>query len=99
MIPGVLSNSLIMGLTNYTLIKPDLVVLGNISNGGLRLSSPSGYYGFQFSATYYTGREISQAYGAMPGGKNVTVAVIDAYGDPELTQDLKAFDTQNGLPP
>lgn len=98
-IPGALSNSLIMGLTNYTLIKPDLVVLGNISNGGLRLSSPSGYYGFQFSATYYTGREISQAYGAMPGGKNVTVAVIDAYGDPELTQDLKAFDMQNGLPP
>ncbi|MCG3108295.1 hypothetical protein L3N51_00576 [Metallosphaera sp. J1] len=99
-IPSPLSNSLIMGLSNYSLIKPDLVVLGNLSNGQLRLSSPSpGYYGFQFSATYYTGREISQAYNVIPGGKNVTVAIIDAYGDPELTQDVKAFDAQNNLPP
>ncbi|WP_252896843.1 S53 family peptidase [Metallosphaera hakonensis] len=97
-IPSQLRDTIIMGLSNFTLIKPDLTVLGNLTSQGLRFGSPN-YFGFQFSATYYTGREIQEAYNVTPGGKNVTVAVIDAYGDPELIQDLKAFDKQNGLPP
>ncbi|QKQ99105.1 S8 family serine peptidase [Metallosphaera tengchongensis] len=98
-IPHDLANSLVMGLTNFTLIKPQLIPLGNLTSTGLVGSSFPNYFGFQFSALYYSGKEIQQAYNVTPGGRNVTVAVIDAYGDPELYQDLKAFDSQNGLPP
>lgn len=96
-IPQQLQNTMIMGLTNYTLIRPDLQVLGNLTSNGIM--SSGNYYGFQFSANYYTGKEIQQAYNVTPGGKNVTVAVVDAYGDPELVQDLQAFDKLNDLPP
>ncbi|MCL4306888.1 MAG: S8 family serine peptidase [Candidatus Thermoplasmatota archaeon] len=32
-------------------------------------------------------------------GSGITIGIVDAYGDPNLAYDLKAFDELNGLPP
>ncbi|MEM0157251.1 MAG: S8 family serine peptidase [Thermoplasmataceae archaeon] len=32
-------------------------------------------------------------------GTGITIGIVDAYGDPNLAYDLKAFDELNGLPP
>ncbi|EHP68046.1 putative protease [Metallosphaera yellowstonensis MK1] len=99
-VPLQLEGVLIAGLTNFTQIMPEDIVLGRLGTQGLIPStSPTNYYGFQFSALYYTPQELQGAYNVTPAGKNVTVAVIDAYGDPELVQDLKSFDIQFHLPP
>ena len=61
--------------------------------------------GMQYAATYYTPKEIQSAYNMTGlisqgyGGKGETIAIIDAYGDPTIYQDVASFDKQFGLPP
>ncbi|BCU67017.1 pseudomonapepsin [Sulfolobales archaeon HS-7] len=110
-IPSQLRGFLIGGLTNYTTIRPQYIVLGQLKGNQLVQSPvPNSInlneiraLGIQFSYTYYTPKEIQGAYNVTPlltdGGKGVTVAVIDAYGDPTIYQDLKKFDSLYGLPP
>jgi subtilase family serine protease len=58
-----------------------------------------------FEANYYTGSNLAQAYGASnmtakgDGGKGQTIAIIDAFGDPTIYQDVATFDNITGLPP
>ena len=60
--------------------------------------------GMQYAATFYTPKEIQAAYNATGliaqgyGGKGETIAIIDAYGDPTIYQDVASFDKQFGLP-
>ncbi|MEM3972345.1 MAG: protease pro-enzyme activation domain-containing protein [Saccharolobus sp.] len=106
-IPTALNNVLIGGLTNYTNIQIPLVKLGNLNNGNLILSNQthsSFAYTFQFSATWYTPQDIQGAYNVTPilnstADKRITIAIVDAYGDPEIYQDVKLFDSQFHLPP
>ncbi|MDG6958017.1 MAG: hypothetical protein JRN55_04560, partial [Nitrososphaerota archaeon] len=50
--------------------------------------------GMQYAATFYTPKEIQAAYNATGliaqgyGGKGETIAIIDAYGDPTIYQDV-----------
>lgn len=109
-IPGILDNVLITGLTNYTTasleVKPQLLVLGKLLPNGLIVPLKTPYsvpmYTFQFSADYYTPIDLEGFYNVtmsqMPG-KNVTVAIIDAFGDPLIYQDIKQFDSMFHLPP
>jgi subtilisin family serine protease len=48
----------------------------------------------------FTPAQLARAYGFDPegGGTGQTVAVVDAYNDPSIEADLKAFDKQYGLP-
>jgi subtilase family serine protease len=49
----------------------------------------------------YTPGDIAKAYGVNPAsaaGATQTVAIVDAYHDPNLITDLTAFDEQYGLP-
>jgi autotransporter-associated beta strand protein len=54
----------------------------------------------------YTATQILDAYGvnqlvvngAQPTGTGETIAIIDAYNDPNITADLQTFDTAMGLP-
>jgi subtilase family serine protease len=47
----------------------------------------------------YTPNDIATAYGATPSTKtNVTVGIVDAFGDPNLQADVNVFDKQYGLP-
>ncbi len=61
--------------------------------------------GMQYAATFYTPKEIQSAYNMTGlisqgyGGKGETIAIIDAYGDPTIYQDVASFDKQFGLPP
>ncbi|QIJ32833.1 peptidase S53 [Acidianus brierleyi] len=103
-IPQLMKNVIIGGLTNYTLIQPQYFVLGKLEHGVIEPSNaprslPLSY--LQFSALYYTPQDIQGAYnvsGSNPG-KNVTIAVVDAYGDPEIYQDIHTFDKMFHLPP
>ncbi len=103
-IPQIMKNIVIGGLTNYTLIQPQYFVLGKLENGMIQQSNaprslPLSY--LQFSALYYTPQDLEGAYnvtGNAPG-KNVTIAIVDAYGDPEIHQDINTFDKMFNLPP
>jgi subtilase family serine protease len=47
----------------------------------------------------YTPAQIAKAYGLNPNATtNQTVAIVDAYDDPSVLDDLNAFDTHYGLP-
>jgi subtilase family serine protease len=51
--------------------------------------------------TIYSPAQIEKAYGAnliANGGKGTTVAIVDAYKDPDITNDLSIFSTEFGLP-
>ena len=60
--------------------------------------------GIQFAATYYSPRDMQNAYNVTGllsqgyGGRGETIAIIDAYGDPTVQQDLATFDKEYGLP-
>jgi hypothetical protein len=53
---------------------------------------------------YYSPSEIQQIYGATPlykegyNGAGMTIAIVDAYGDPYIQSELNAFDQVFGLP-
>ncbi|ARM74867.1 S53 family peptidase [Acidianus manzaensis] len=106
-IPSQLHNVIITGLTNYTTISPDVqpqyLILGKLVNGVLEpvnSSKAMPLSSLQFAYTYYTPKDLEGAYNVTgPEGKNVTVAIIDAYGDPEIQQDINTFDKQFDLPP
>lgn len=51
------------------------------------------------SSIVYTPQNIQSAYNFVTsaGGSKITIAVIDAYGDPTLTTDLSTFDSKFGL--
>ena len=61
--------------------------------------------GVSYAATYYTAKDLQNAYNVTGmlsqgyGGRGETIAIIDAYGDPTIRQDLAAFDRAMGLPP
>ena len=49
----------------------------------------------------YTPAQISTAYGfnlVSDNGAGTTIAIVDAYNDPDIAANLKTFDTQFGLP-
>ncbi|BFH72763.1 protease pro-enzyme activation domain-containing protein [Sulfurisphaera javensis] len=97
--PSFFNGVSILGLTNYTTYQYQLntEVLGKVVNGKLIPQIPQ-VTTFQFSADMYSPEDIVGAYNITQGGKNVTVAIIDAYGDPLIYQDLQAFDKQFNLP-
>jgi subtilase family serine protease len=60
-------------------------------------SSPVGYTPAQLRHAYGFD-QISFNYGAVAAdGSDQTIAIVDAYDDPNIASDLKAFDTQFGL--
>lgn len=75
---------------------PDYVVKLNSSDKPFQSPGPTGY----------SPSEISQVYGfnqiAFNGttgtGAGTTIAIVDAYSDPNIASDLKAFDSQFNLP-
>ncbi len=53
------------------------------------------------TAVYYTPAQIRHAYGfdqITGDGSGQTIAIVDAYGNPDIQSDLVAFDQQFGLP-
>jgi subtilase family serine protease len=90
-------------------MQPQYIILGRLQGDGIMQSSfprstPLGT-GLLFSATYYTPQVIQKAYNAAHlisagfGGSGRSIAIIDAFGDPEIYQDVYAFDREFGLPP
>ncbi len=93
-IPSPLYGTLVGGLTNFTQFRPQYLTLK-----GENSQLPAQVPGTQFAADMYTPQELQGAYNVTgPEGKNVTVVVLDAYGDPEVRQDLNTFDSMYHLP-
>ena len=88
---------------------PDYMILGELRGSSVYQSSlPRSVpidEGVQWATTYYTAKDLAQAYGATTlfasgdDGKGQTIAIIDAYGDPSIYQDLATFSRDFGLPP
>ncbi|MEM0173041.1 MAG: protease pro-enzyme activation domain-containing protein, partial [Sulfolobaceae archaeon] len=88
--PEIFDSIIVGGLENATVFKPL-----NVKLEGFK---PSDY--FQFSAISYTPQQLRAAYNVTGnGGKNVTIGIIVAYGDPLIYEDLKSFDSKFNLPP
>jgi hypothetical protein len=64
----------------------------------LSTRSPVGYTPAQVRHAYGFD-QINFSNGTVPGdGTGMTIAIVDAYDAPKMASDLKAFDTQFGLP-
>ncbi len=101
-IPSALHDVLIGGLTNYTTASPQYLVLGKLVNGVLKPTNSSRQVplGLNFAFTMYTPQDFEGAYNVTgPEGKNITVAIIDAWGDPLICEDIQQFDEEFHLPP
>ena len=87
---------------------PDYFLLGQLKGTTVspsdRPRSATVPQSYQFAATYYGAKDLESAYGASSmfasgyDGRGKTIAVIDAYGDPTIHQDLATFDRYFGLP-
>jgi hypothetical protein len=70
-----------------------LTISGNGIADGLTLDAPTG-------TTAYTPAQVRSAYGInslAEDGTGQTMAIVDAYNDPNIVQALDTFDTQFGL--
>lgn len=94
--------------SNVPTFAPDYIILGQLKGTTVtqsdRPQSASISGNFQYASTYYGPEDLQSAYGATSlfgsgyEGQGQTIAVIDAYGDPTIYQDLATFDRQFGLP-
>lgn len=88
---------------------PDYLILGQLHGTtvtqSLKPRSVPLLGGYQFAATQYTAKDLQGAYGVTSmlssgyNGAGETIAIIDAYGDPTIQQDLATFDAKFNLPP
>ena len=110
-IPSILSNTLIFGLNNFTQFKPPYIVSGKIINkyfvplnsSSYKLLSNFNFRKYQMAGaiTYYTPGDFEGAYNVtniMKYSNRTSIAIIDAYGDPLIYQDLSQYDSMFGLP-
>jgi len=112
-IPSQLSSALIFGLTNITSFRAPHIVSGIIKDKYFGLSHAKGYkllkklspkFGnkqYASAALYYTPADFEGAYNVtnlMEYSKGTSIAIIDAYGDPLIYQDVAFFDELFGLP-
>ena len=76
-----------------SMVVDTLSISGNAIANGLTLTAPSG-------SVAYTPAQIREAYGInnlAQDGTGQTIAIVDAYDDPNILQSVDAFDTQFGL--
>ncbi|MGO9917427.1 MAG: Ig-like domain repeat protein, partial [Isosphaeraceae bacterium] len=80
---------------NAAIIADTMTLSGNGISNAVTLSSPAG-------SVAYTPSQIRAAYGISAlalDGTGQTIAIVDAYDDPDIFQAVDAFDTQFGLAP
>ncbi len=78
---------------NAAVIVDTMTISGNGVSNTVALSSPAG-------TVAYTPAQIRSAYGISAlglDGTGQTIAIVDAYDDPDIDQALDAFDSQFGL--
>ena len=105
-VPSEFSGVMIQGLTNYTNVnyQLNLIELGKVKGNTLipyinsAIANVTGFKYLSFAANMYTPQDIVGAYNITQGGKNVTIAIINAYGDPTILPDLALFDKKFHLP-
>jgi len=108
--PSQLSGLRVFGLSNISIFSPQYIALARVNQSGffpadIPRSIPFPSMGsLQFAATYYSPSVFQQAYNETSlfrqgfKGQGADIAVIDAYGDPTIYQDLQSFDKMFNLP-
>ena len=71
---------------------PNLVVTPNVTS-----TTPYGYTPAQIDAAYGFG--LAKVGSATLTGAGQTIAIVDAYNDPNIKSDLAAFDVNSAWPP
>ena len=89
----------LLSLTIPGYATPDyLAAVGPNGVSPLSTAGPTGYTPAQIRQAYGI-NQISFNYGTVTGdGSGTTIAIIDAYNDPNIANDLHQFDLQFGLP-
>lgn len=72
--------------------RPMLTVMPNAGNGGVFGLSPA-----QVQTAYNFNQVLFQGGTVAGKGEGQTIAIVDAYNDPQIAADLKTFDTQFGV--
>ncbi|AFZ69859.1 putative protease [Caldisphaera lagunensis DSM 15908] len=108
-IPSFLSNTLIFGLNNYTSFVAPHIIAGKIVNKYFVPNASNKLYALYVKKnqlagafTYYTPGDFEGAYNVtniMKYSNKSSIAIIDAYGDPLIYQDIQEFDSMFNLPP
>ncbi|BCU69373.1 protease pro-enzyme activation domain-containing protein [Stygiolobus caldivivus] len=106
-VPPVFSGVMLQGLTNFTSasLQLNLIKLGKVEGNSIipdvnpLIENLTGFKYLSFAANMYSPQDLVGAYNITQGGKNVSIAIIDAYGDPTILQDVKLFDQKFHLPP
>jgi hypothetical protein len=81
-----------------TAIRWDHIVLSSTGGVPLQTAGPTGTTPAQIRHAYGID-QLSFNGGTVPAdGSGETIAIVDAYGDPDITFDLRQFDHQLGLP-
>ncbi|MDG6924324.1 MAG: right-handed parallel beta-helix repeat-containing protein, partial [Nitrososphaerota archaeon] len=98
-LPSEFSNiQTVFGLTNYQEKIPAATPMDKIL-GAINSSQTTPY-----NSVYYSPSELAQIYNSSLllkqgyTGSGVTIAIIDAYGDPYIQQELNNFSSEFGLP-
>ena len=78
---------------NQPVVQPNISVMPP----GIDDSSPTGFSPSQITTAYGV-NQITFKNGTISGnGQGQTIAIVDAYNDPDISSDLAAFDSQFGL--
>jgi hypothetical protein len=78
---------------NQPIVQPNISVMP----AGIDDASPTGFSPSQITTAYGV-NEITFKNGTISGnGQGQTIAIVDAYNDPDITSDLGKFDSQFGL--
>ena len=81
----------VLSATTGTEVTPNLLVLADASSA----ASIAGYTPAQIKAAYGFS---NVTFGTVKGdGSGETIAIVDAYNDPNILSDLAVFDAQNGI--
>ncbi|MGC9210091.1 MAG: S53 family peptidase [Acidilobus sp.] len=112
-IPAPLAGTIIVGLTNRTTFRPQFIVAGELKGHELVPFNLTGMtipfmnrlpqlpQQQAFAGIYYTPADFEGAYNVTPimgYSQGTSIAIIDAYGDPTIYQDVYTFDQMFGLP-
>jgi hypothetical protein len=87
--PTITATPLAIRLGSPTASPSDLTPDGSASPGAYTPAEFQQAYGFD---------QVQFGYGVKGNGAGQTIAIVDEYNDPDITGDLKAFDSQFNLP-
>ena len=96
--PGLESLEELVLLSGMTFVPTDVRILNSLLNNQTVFGSPWGLTPAQVRHAYGFDQIMFQNGTVVGNGAGETIAIVDAYDDPSIANDLAVFDQQFGLP-